>query len=622
MFRQSSFSCDSCTSTITEIATVHSQPSLTTLLLSSKRQPEPPKAPPHPQRHPSRKRSRRRRHKSRPSSLSIQTHTRSSRLFFLLLHLVGVSTNLHKKRQGWPGITAVHPAKTIYLQRLKIENSQSLAELVHSFDGDLLQDPFWFQDSDGRCLGIGGFGECGDTLWRIRRREGPKRKRQANVRVSSKKRQRKEDGGDAVCVWPFFCERDSSLLQSRDSDGAFELKEQEGFALEMVDINEYEVSGHKLKQRPKRRRFLWVDGDEDQYDEECLVSFPSEGSSLLQLGSCWSEQAWMWHINRDGVLMRGLTKSERRKFNKRRWIGSPITAGRQSRLHSITDVDVDMLCLHKANTTDAALLPCQTEKKYILSNNAKGTLVGFSLVRYPSASYRLSLDSSYDENQFPWITLEGSLTKQTDNEKIESATIESSISEYHMPSSRTSSHNHASNTKQRHVEVKSTLSMLHTGLDQGSTRKHRIERTSASHIRDAPSTTVEGIPFHIQHPVVEEAKQSNDDETNPGRIIKTSLLHKEKPQNRRTTHLTDQEYSQKGDSEASAHHRPIKIPVHPYIEASKDGVWTDPLTSLTYPTDLCEYLGHTKQEYGRQTLMGVGQYFRTAFNIKVRCLFS
>ena len=528
---------------------------------------------------------------------------------------MGVSTNLHK-RQGWPGITAVHPAKTIYLQRLNIDNARSLAELVQSFDGDLLRDPFWFQDSNGRCLGIGGFGECGDTLWRIRRREGSKRKRQKNGRTNRKKRQRKEDKADVVCVWPFFCEKDSSLLQSVYSDAMFEVKEQEGFALEIVNI--HEVTGHKVKERPNRRRFLWVDGDEDLYDGECIVSFPSEGSSSLHLGSCWSEQAWTWHFNRDGVLIRGLTKSERRKINKRRWIGSPVTAGRQKRLHSLTDANVDMLCLHKVNSTDATLLPCQSEKKYILSDIAKGTLVGFSLVRYPSASHQLSINSSDEHIQSPWITLDGISLKSASIEESERVATGSSTSEYHMPSSRTSSHNHASNTKQRHVEVKSTISMLHTGLDQGSARKHRIERTSVSHIRDALLTPVEGLPFNTRNPVAEEAKQSVDDETSPGGIIKASLLRKEKPYHQMSRHIGDQEYNQKGDSESSAHHRPIKIPVHPYIEASKDGVWTDPLTSLTYPTDLCEYLGHTKQEYGRQTLMGVGQYFRTAFNIKVR----
>jgi hypothetical protein len=70
-------------------------------------------------------------------------------------------------------------------------------------------------------------------------------------------------------------------------------------------------------------------------------------------------------------------------------------------------------------------------------------------------------------------------------------------------------------------------------------------------------------------------------------------------------------------SRDSSPHPPRKIPVHPYIQSSKDFVWVDPLTSLEYPTGLCSYLGQNKKEAGRHTLMGVGQYYRTAFNIKV-----
>lgn len=486
-------------------------------------------------------------------------------------------------------------------------------ELVAAYEDDLLHDPFWFQDGEGRCLGIGGFGECGDTLWRVRRREGRRGRTQSDS-SSIKKRQRKQTGEkvgeNTVCVWPFFCERDSTFLQSRGYDG-FEIREEDGFALELVDVDEYMYGGHTTKQRRRRRRFLRLEEDKNRHEAECLVAVPSEGSPSLQLGSCNSEQAWLWHMNRDGVLVRGLTRNERRKINRRRWVGPPTTVGSRPGLHSMTDVDVDMLCLHTVNSTGASLLPCQADQKYASSDN--NFLVGFSLVRYPSASHRMTLNSPNGEEVSPWITLEGSLSKQSDNKQpSENITSESSTSP-HMPSSRT----HASNAKQRHLEVKSNRNMLHTGLDQGSTRKSISARTSASHIRDAPSTTVDGLPFHSQHSD-ESKSQASHDEKNLGKI-KTALLHKEKPQ-KRTKHSGDKEDGIIGNPEASAHHRPIKIPVHPYIEASKDGIWVDPLTSLEYPTDLCTYLGHTKQEAGRHTLMGVGQYFRTAFNIKVRVL--
>ena len=63
-------------------------------------------------------------------------------------------------------------------------------------------------------------------------------------------------------------------------------------------------------------------------------------------------------------------------------------------------------------------------------------------------------------------------------------------------------------------------------------------------------------------------------------------------------------------------HRTIKIPVHPYIAASENEVWTDPQTGLEYPTDLSGYLKWDRKEKGRQTLVGVGQY-RKGYVIKV-----
>jgi len=60
-----------------------------------------------------------------------------------------------------------------------------------------------------------------------------------------------------------------------------------------------------------------------------------------------------------------------------------------------------------------------------------------------------------------------------------------------------------------------------------------------------------------------------------------------------------------------------KIPRHPYLESSKNELWVDSQTGLTYRTDLCQYLGDTRKESGRHTLVGVGQYTRTPLKIKV-----
>jgi len=63
-------------------------------------------------------------------------------------------------------------------------------------------------------------------------------------------------------------------------------------------------------------------------------------------------------------------------------------------------------------------------------------------------------------------------------------------------------------------------------------------------------------------------------------------------------------------------HRTRRIPVHPYIAAAKNEIWTDPQTGLDYPTDLTRYLKNDRKAEGRQTLMGVGQYIK-GYVIKV-----
>jgi hypothetical protein len=60
-----------------------------------------------------------------------------------------------------------------------------------------------------------------------------------------------------------------------------------------------------------------------------------------------------------------------------------------------------------------------------------------------------------------------------------------------------------------------------------------------------------------------------------------------------------------------------KIPRHPYLESSKNELWVDSQTGLTYRTDLCQYLGDTRKESVRHTHVGVGQYTRTPQKIKV-----
>ncbi|KAL7536123.1 hypothetical protein ACHAXR_006927 [Thalassiosira sp. AJA248-18] len=672
--------------------------------------------------------------------IAIDMRTRSSRLFFVLLHLVGVSTNVPSGRSDSPnsggsrsshgpsssstsnsilsflrhhhpswltwssGIVGVHPT-AILLEQLDLQSSRlglrgilERVERAWGWDGnvDLLGEPYWFQDNiDGQCLGPGGgFSDCGDaTLWRLRRRPLTKRqsrerryKKRHQQRMEGKRQQREDDNNDSsqqkkkpapgrrkqyedgssssstssVCVWPFFCEQDSQVLQATqtgyDEVYGFEYEnydgQEEGFALQLVDVDAItansSLSSRRLAglkdRRNKRGSSLFRNSNNNQEEEddvddqnlECLLSFPAavNGGSELQVGSCSSDEAWVWHVNRDGILVRGSTKAEKRK-RKRRWrIPSPRRAsaaaaadgsGRRS-LHSSQS---DFTCVHKANSTSAMLLPCDGDGKQ--ENKADTSLVGFSLVRYPvtpskSVPRRRSLDADDAEPLWePWTTLEELSSTVESAETLatngKDKEADANIPEQHLPSSRTSSQNQASaGAKHRNkADLKSTASMLHTSLDQG-VNVNKDATTSASHIRDAPAA-INGVAFHNQllnknggksdqpskGPSSTKLRLSKKDGRHArARAQGQTPIHEDSPKSRGSDHGPD-----------SNPHRPRKIPVHPYIQSSKDFVWVDPLTSLQYPTDLCRYLGHTKKDVGRHTLMGVGQYYRTAFNIKV-----
>mmetsp|Transcript_34871 Transcript_34871/g.74348 ORF Transcript_34871/g.74348 Transcript_34871/m.74348 type:complete len:1212 (+) Transcript_34871:333-3968(+) len=668
-----------------------------------------------------------------PVRIALDMRTRSSRLFFVLLHLVGVSTIVpsgggggnrdgssstrggsvyrspsslaslirsHLPGFAWSsggGIVGVHPT-AILLSRLALESSRrglkgilDRVERVWGWDADayLLGEPYWFQDkADGRCLSPygGGFGECGDaTLWHIKRR--PPTRRQARERRYKRRHgkrledeRRASEGGrswnersgrqDSVCVWPFFCEQDSQFLQTapydKDEIFGFEYKnhdeDEEGFALQLMDVDAMTANSsflsHRKRLNDSRRRRKRLLGfwnsinyqDNDYEDAECLLSIPSvDGESALQIGPCSSEAAWVWHVNRDGVLVRGLTKTEKRKRKRGRWRISPIR--RASASASAAGAGgagggsgklADFECVHRANFTSAILLPCDSAGDGKRQDETDKSLVGFSLVRYPSTASkiapRMPVDSSNDAEPLwePWTNLEGPSIKKDaagTRETVKKDQQPSSTPEQHLPTSHTSSGNYASAGAKHphHVDLKSSASMLHTSLQPGHGKAKKDATTSASHIRDAP-VAMNGVSFHNQR-MNKAGGEKVDGRPSMGPSSTKIKLKKAKDgrKNTRVKGQTPIHEEKGGPSEArgpdghhhgihnadSTPHPPRKIPVHPYIQSSKDFVWVDPLTSLEYPTDLCRYLGHTKKEAGRHTLMGVGQYYRTAFNIKV-----
>ncbi len=704
-----------------------------------------------------------------PVRIALDMRTRSSRLFFVLLHLVGVSTNVpshHSSTFGthststsssssnlrspwwlnaasfwssysYGGIVGVQPS-AILLERLDIQSSRrglkgiiDRVERVYNWDAevDLLGEPYWFQDNtDGLCLGPGGgFSECGDaTLWRIRRRPLTKRQslrerkdktlrqdrwRREQQLQNEKSSTQSEDGdrsqnfreggmssvstsptmiSSTVCVWPFFCEKNSQVSQPihnmeyYDEVYGFAYHENhhsthedyetdDGFALQLTDVDAMTANasfshhyirtgGKSGSRRRQKREFFWNTnhGPQSSIDpqDDCLLSIaPSNyhgvddsGGISLEIGSCSSEAAFVWHVNRDGILVRKATKAERRKRKRGRWNISPKRAsafavGGVSGSNGLQQsAPSDYGCVHRTNSTFATVMPCGDVDDALQQSSDSKSVVEFSLVRYPSTLSKIlpprglfgddvNNNVVHTSSWEPWTTLVDAATTNPAHDNT-SQTLStdvkggSTLTEQNiMPTSRTSSQHHAStDAKHRHsVDLKSTASMLHTSLEQGKLKNGVV--TSASHIRHAP-IAMNGVAFHNQFmskvddgidlgsPM--KGYQTSSSSTKPPQMNKSSSLGQ--------TPIHDKSTESRGGVGGVQHgavvdsnnpHRPRKIPVHPYIQSSHDFVWVDPLTSLEYPTDLCQYLGQTKKEAGRHTLMGVGQYYRTAFNIKV-----
>jgi hypothetical protein len=74
--------------------------------------------------------------------------SRSSRLFIVLLSLVGVSTNIPHKHGSHRGIVGVHPMN-ILLERLDLQDYEDgLVGLLREAGvaaRELLQEPYWLQ---------------------------------------------------------------------------------------------------------------------------------------------------------------------------------------------------------------------------------------------------------------------------------------------------------------------------------------------------------------------------------------------------------------------------------------------------------------------------------------------
>jgi len=558
---------------------------------------------------------------------------------------VGVSRNLppHPSSSNhygflWNvGIVGVNPS-AIFSESLDLSGFGGLDGVV---GGTLSETPYWLQDDiDGKCLGpTGSFVECGDaTLWKlVRRSEG--------------------DGGYALQIL-YGDIYDHSSSQSFVSESTIPLNDKRNLWQRITGKNKYHQEDCLIptstqstkKQRSKIKNAGHPKSGEIENEEDM-------SQAPMQLGSCSSPSAWRWHMDERGVLSqipsvndgslkkegrgmarlvlkaitgRAMSKNSEGKEGPTATLSSAIEGNSEQHQQGAME---NSLCLwRELESIEATLAPCQGDVTTIAGDKqkqqAQRRLVGFSLVRCQTApANRNTLDANVPDgvSSSPKVLFSSPTPVEVDGiaiapdvsddppqmqHAIEQEAEEISTpgvrddNEIHLPHSMTISqprgalHHKPPLIPLTTLETASILRESHpTLILSGDTRSRSHREKKLQHRQ----------PINLSSSVVlPAAGTSKHQTTNSGDTVRK--LHKKIHIDAKTP------LPSSGSTQISA---PRRIHTHPYIEASKNGIWDDPETGLKYPTDLHAYLGHQRKESGRHTLVGVGQYTRTMLKIKV-----
>ena len=522
--------------------------------------------------------------------------TRSSRFFMVVLHLVCVSTNLRSKEATenrsflfWGQTEATPQVQTLYT----VDSVTRRSAAIH----DITQlEPYWLQDSlDQQCLGpMGRFSECGDAnLWRMI----PKSSRHA--------RRRK------WIQWAL----------EADDDDQDELQGYYALQVFEQEISEFYNSLNEKVSKEKVSVSSPADYSEDFFNTECITRRRKDNK--LVVVPCSEDRAWYWRVNEHGILhfdkpARGFGTSGRR--------ASSVSKNRM--LNKRQNLDS---CLWRKNESEAFLSPCNGDQASVrvedrasslsMDGNGEGRVAQMQFVRHsfrrdvhlrqsPLSGSRESIPKTKP------LVVPRKASKEDDAfSKTVGTSSSSSTSTAHLPSRVDIAHSHASvpsgRSEQRYStnHVKPLLQQRHS--ERNSTQIPQfLGNTNPILLATGPKlTSASGKKGGTISPKDNSGaspigSKKNDMRRTPTITTSNSL--------RPMTHTID-------NLSPSLSEKPLvrKIQTNPYIAASKDERWIDPQTGLIYPTDLCQYLGHTKKEVGRHTLTGVGQYTKTMLNIKV-----
>ena len=377
------------------------------------------------------------------------------------------------------------------------------------------------------------------------------------------------------------------------------------YALELVDVNSTPPFEQHDTISPTTKQPSHADG-------ECVISLGSSSGNQrgnLELGPCSSDKAWSWSINEGGVLKWDELTRRKRRRNGRKTLGKKMLGGPLARIIETSSDDEDSTvsqsnpteeeisqCLWRYHDTLAMTEPCDGS-----AMNDDRRLVELSVIQYQNSA-----------------AVSPKLPRFSDATDAQSDTAESIKTQQQAQTQQTQPQTQSQQPLDKEIPSESHLP---------HTKSHSTSRSTSDskHANNVPI----GVGGYSERPKLGMAKSnSNSKKQNKIKMRApigvggyTESKNAIKKPNNKGNILHHTTSSPIGSTSI----KPRKIPVHPYIAASKNGVYVDPNTDLQFPTDIHDYLGHERSQSGRHTLMGVGLFTKTMLKIKVSvfdlCLF-
>lgn len=560
--------------------------------------------------------------------------TRSSRLFVVLLHLVGVSTNVpmstpFASSEG----SGVHTWKMVLeildpallSDRIKLDLDSSgtpPSNLGDTTDREKhnsgverapqhRQSLFWLQDpTDKSCLDPRAhFSQCGDaTLWRILPKKATKR--QAKWRR-----------------WITWATEEQETEQNT-SDSRIE-----GYAIQLVDGYDLPFSApgephltalHEPYFRDNQHtptNYLYTysslyqnyhhpsSPSNDWSKKECLTR--RRNDNKLVLAPCSESRAWSWHFTDHGIL-----QFEKPKiiYPFRKSHPSPSMQQKKLLKHHNARPKRVLQCLGRNAFDHAVLLPCDGESTTPTNNLSIKRSDSHSLAEAQRV-LQMVLVRQAAVHRMPVLSEDSSMAQQEHHLSQLMGAPHTSLPEEDLmhqhglpPSRRDIAHSHATDPPgSRDLRTANRVMSLSHHYQSQTPAQLSLTTSSRTTISSTSSTASSQSETKAPTAKAKSTIQSSFPRTDNNR----TTVSKTTPVMKKSSTPTSKPPS------SSSHKHKLQIQVNPYVAKSQNELWTDPKTGLVFHTDLCQYLGHDRSLVGRHTLTGVGQYTRTVFNVKV-----